>query len=132
MREILSFKTYYKHNPRMMDWLSLSGSMTRTCLHINCMILYLSTPQPYREQVSWYNRYFTQEIMITSQYCITEDTDNNYYVSIPNKEPKLPNWKKILRVNTNAPVPLKDVIDSIREYGNGNQAKVNQILSKHI
>jgi uncharacterized protein (DUF4415 family) len=70
--------------------------------------------------------------MITSQYCITEDTDNNYYVSIPNKEPKLPNWKKILRINTNASVPLKDVIDSIREYGNGNQAKVNQILSKHM
>ena len=82
--------------------------------------------------LAWWIGYFTQEIMITSQYCITEDTDNNYYVSIPNKEPKLPNWKKILRINTNAPVPLKDVIDSIREYGNGNQAKVNQILSKHI
>lgn len=67
--------------------------------------------------------------MIKAKYCISKDTDGDLHISLPYKEPKLPDGKKIAFMNPSVEMPVRDVIEAIESL---SQKRVNEILSNYF
>jgi len=69
--------------------------------------------------------------MIKANFCISIDTNGDRHVSLPWREPKLHDWLQIASYTPSALCEVRDIAEAIRAYGEYNQKRVNEILSKY-
>lgn len=70
--------------------------------------------------------------METAKFCITKDTEQDMYLSLPYLEPKLPDWKKIAVIYSSVEIPITEIRKAMEAYKIWNQELVNKILSNHV
>lgn len=66
--------------------------------------------------------------MIKSNFCISVDNNGDRHISLPWKEPNLPNWLQVAHCNPSVSVSITDLWEVLTAHKEHNQALVNKIL----
>ncbi len=67
--------------------------------------------------------------MMKAQFCISVDNKWDRHISIPGREPNLPDWLTVEHFNQSVYVSLYDLSQIVEHFKEHNQKEVNRLLS---
>lgn len=69
--------------------------------------------------------------MIKSNFCISVDNRWDRHISLPWREPNLPDWLQVAHYNPSVLVTIADLWEVLTNHLEWNQKRVNEILKDY-